>query len=572
MTTPEYYVGQRLSLKGQACTVQYLGTVGDKAGSWLGVEWDDPARGKHDGTFAGVRYFHCRSKSPTAASFVKPAQSWDAPRSFLTALKDKYMPDYHADQAQIVYISGKQAEEVGFEKFSQRQSRLHGVHVLVLDRMRIKHAFQSDEEKSAIQHLCADITELDLSGNLFEAFQEVLVLCKLFPKLRTLTLDSNRFAVGGSYGDSGHGTLSVIATVKYLSLATTLFSPKDRDGIISRFPKLETLVLTANEISGPLHLQTPPHLSTLDLSDNELISLSDLRHLQNPHLHTILLRRNRIQTVTTEAEPAFALSVTEIDLTYNAVDTWLFFNSITKHTFPNLTHLRVTGNSLYQHLVSAEGKPLTSEDGYMLTLARLPQLQFLNYAKITEKERLNAETYYLGQIAAELSLASEEAEAGILAKHPRYRELCEEYGEPSIQRRSKANGQVEPNSLAARLVAVTFILAASEMPQISERHWTEEVPKTFNIYALLGTVGKRLGVMPLDLNLILETNERDPAGRNDARGAPEWWDSSDDEEAAAAGAEGEWIKRETVLVPGTRTLGTYVDGREATVRVEERRG
>lgn len=65
MTTPEYYVGQRLSLKGQACTVHYLGTVGDKAGSWLGVEWDDPARGKHDGTFAGVKYFHCMSSRNT---------------------------------------------------------------------------------------------------------------------------------------------------------------------------------------------------------------------------------------------------------------------------------------------------------------------------------------------------------------------------------------------------------------------------------------------------------------------------------------------------------------------------
>lgn len=30
------------------------------AGEWLGVEWDDPARGKHDGTHEGHSYFECR--------------------------------------------------------------------------------------------------------------------------------------------------------------------------------------------------------------------------------------------------------------------------------------------------------------------------------------------------------------------------------------------------------------------------------------------------------------------------------------------------------------------------------
>lgn len=55
-----HYVGQRLSLKGQICTVQYVGAVQNKSGEWLGVEWDDPARGKHNGTHEGVKYFECK--------------------------------------------------------------------------------------------------------------------------------------------------------------------------------------------------------------------------------------------------------------------------------------------------------------------------------------------------------------------------------------------------------------------------------------------------------------------------------------------------------------------------------
>lgn len=56
----DHYIGQRLSLKGQPCTLRYIGAVADKPGQWLGVEWDDPERGKHDGTHNGTKYFECR--------------------------------------------------------------------------------------------------------------------------------------------------------------------------------------------------------------------------------------------------------------------------------------------------------------------------------------------------------------------------------------------------------------------------------------------------------------------------------------------------------------------------------
>lgn len=54
------YKGQRLSLKGQTCTVRYVGPVTGKAGDWLGVEWDDPTRGKNNGMYDGHQYFNCK--------------------------------------------------------------------------------------------------------------------------------------------------------------------------------------------------------------------------------------------------------------------------------------------------------------------------------------------------------------------------------------------------------------------------------------------------------------------------------------------------------------------------------
>ena len=63
MSGTEQYPGRRLSFSGVQCTVRYAGPVEGTKGYWLGVEWDDPSRGKHDGSHSGVRYFECRYAS-----------------------------------------------------------------------------------------------------------------------------------------------------------------------------------------------------------------------------------------------------------------------------------------------------------------------------------------------------------------------------------------------------------------------------------------------------------------------------------------------------------------------------
>ena len=65
--------GDRLSYDGAVCTVRYVGEVAGTSGSWIGVEWDDSARGKHDGSHKGHRYFTCKSPpSLYARSSPKP--------------------------------------------------------------------------------------------------------------------------------------------------------------------------------------------------------------------------------------------------------------------------------------------------------------------------------------------------------------------------------------------------------------------------------------------------------------------------------------------------------------------
>lgn len=62
----DFYPGRRLSYAGATCTVRYSGFVKNTKGSWLGVEWDDASRGKHNGSHHGVKYFDCTKPLPSS--------------------------------------------------------------------------------------------------------------------------------------------------------------------------------------------------------------------------------------------------------------------------------------------------------------------------------------------------------------------------------------------------------------------------------------------------------------------------------------------------------------------------
>lgn len=339
------------------------------------------------------------------------------------------MSDDAVKIGETVYFSSKQAEEIGFEKFAKRQAALQGIHVLILDRMRIRHITNGEDD--IIRGTCKDITELDIGGNLFESLDEILSLAFLFPKLIHLVLDGSRFTL------SLIGDFATFFRISSLSLSKTLLQRDDQTlGLmVSRhFPNIKTLKIANDEAHTTSSLGTwafPTHIAVLDLSGNSYTTLSDLQHLSNCHgLQKLNLEKCRI-VGQGEQGIVVSRSVTNLDLAYNSIDSWDVIDAL--HVgFPTMTQLRMTGNPIYLNLKSATGKKLMAEDGYMLTIARLPQLDMLNYSKITEKERLNAEKYYLNEITAELTAMGQDKRHEVLDRHPRWKVLCEEYGEPVI--------------------------------------------------------------------------------------------------------------------------------------------
>ncbi|KAI7011462.1 tubulin-specific chaperone [Hortaea werneckii] len=577
------YLGKRLSLKGQLCTVSYNGPVADKQGEWLGVEWDDTTRGKHNGTHQGKCYFTCRSVSPTAASFLRPNQQWDKPRSFLEALKEKYASDNDPSEHEAIQISAhKQAEEVGFDKFARRQAQLRGIHTVVLDRMCVRHS-PDDAESAEIGTVCKDVTDLDLSSNLFETMQEIMDIARRLPKLRCLTMDGNRILQRPIQGENLPSAESALPGVRWLSISTTLVDATE-DGantklaavplriISSFFPNAETIVACNNEWDRLSEAQLPTSLKTLDVSGNLFESLSDIATLKGtPEIHTLIAKSCQIRSAGDYNILRSRLhTVAELDVRGNSIASFATIDRLAAD-LPSLRHLRTAGNALYTSLMSPEGKPLTAEDGYMLTVARLPKLETLNYSKITEKERLNADRYYLSQIALELSLeTSGERREKIKEKHPRWKDLCEEYGEPaSLSTPTPTKEVVDPNSLAARMIKIQLFT--------EERKFDLLIPKSNSVYTLLGLIAKELKISssPLTLGIWLETGEETlPEGGTSEKAvdSPQWWcsDDEDDEPSTAGEIRPESDKtasKKVQILPSTRAIGTFLEDGQTELKV-----
>ncbi|KAK6948450.1 hypothetical protein Daesc_010216 [Daldinia eschscholtzii] len=577
-TTPK--VGDRLSYDGAVCTVRYVGEVSGTSGSWLGVEWDDPARGKHDGSHKGVRYFTCLSKSATAASFVRPTRPIEKPQSFVRAVTEKYASEL--EKTIEIRFSNKVAEEVGFEKIQRKQAQLSELRAVIVDGARIATAYF--EGDGPIRETFPKIVELDLSRNLFQKIGTVVDICSELPVLRSLRLNGNRFQ--DILHDEGlENAESSLQNIKDLALDETLMSWEEICHIATKFKALSTLSSSANQLFSLPQTQLltlSSTLTSLDLEFNNFTTIADVSSLAAlTSLRNLHLKGNFITTITqnpSDELPIFSESLKYLDVSYNQVSSWEFVDALPT-CFPGMTSLRFSHNPIYDNpdpQFSTNSKAIT-EEAYMFTVGRLANLKILNFATISNTDRQDAEMFYLGRIGKHLATVPEDKEAEIIKQHRRYAELCELYGPPVVNRQKEIN----PAFLEARLVTVHFTFHSKDKEgEILER--TTRIPKSFDIYAVKGIAGKLFGLKPLGVRLTWETGEWDPVGGFD----DEVEDSSDEEEeqeqaeigeATDTGGDaqvdtktGKWVKREVELQDGPRQLGFCVDGLEAKIRVEAR--
>lgn len=141
-------IGDRIECNGQFGTIKYVGLVDGYSDTWLGIDWDDPQRGKHNGTAKGKQYFKarwlsnylwsyfCYSKAvysnysfPTSGSFVRP-QKVNFGQPLVRAITSRYGKRDDELTAKINHqkllklqqeINAPFVELVGFDDVTEKQ-------------------------------------------------------------------------------------------------------------------------------------------------------------------------------------------------------------------------------------------------------------------------------------------------------------------------------------------------------------------------------------------------------------------------------------------------------------------
>ncbi|OCT51851.1 CAP-Gly domain containing protein [Cladophialophora carrionii] len=471
MATGEYYHGQRRSYAGALCTVRYFGPLRNAQGEWLGVEWDDPSRGKHDGQHEGRRVFRCLSSSPTAASFLRPSRKPDQERTLLEAIKFKYAPSSvpgRHDGDATIEISGKVVEEVGFERIQEQLSVLADLKIVLVDELVVSgiapRAASAEDIRKAQHDLartCPNITELDVGWNVVETWQDVLDMCAPLRKLKILKAGGLRLRDFRARVPIEHP----LRSINELYLNENLLTPVHIVEVLfferhCNFESLRTLSLSLNDLTS-LDFDASaddddwrrcPSVTSVILDNNKFTRLSFLPTLLGlfPNLTSLSLQGNTVSTVGLDSSVSFSTLET-LNLAGNCIQEYSFLDRL-PILFPNLTSLRISRNPLYDPVSDqdeADGSsagarrshaPSSTSDStsYYLTLARIPGLKSLNYTTITPRDREEGEIYYLSVAEREIKtiLASTDQGSGnattdklCLArqKHPLYSILCAKY-------------------------------------------------------------------------------------------------------------------------------------------------
>ena len=432
-------------------TVLYVGPVASakkQTEVYVGVEWDDESRGKHDGSVISretnqiVRHFKCESSSPNAGSFVKPSKL-DFGVSFASTLGDRYVkPDapllapndkFEGCFARTKSGRGKQVEFFGERKIRERQ-QVGDITKVALRGEGVSHAgAQPEELKAQAGHLI----EVDLQGNMLWEWEEVGKIINQLEGLEALHLNSNRLMNPVPLPPTLERAASTggFTSLTRLVLNKTGIKGWEALAILGDvFPALSELYVAQNDLSDVDIVATSSggrvggfsKLKLLDISECGLTAWSQVKVFGAMEgLETLIVNGNEIQD-TKEAEEGEFANLKSLQLSGTKIKDWGAVDNL--NSFKELRGLRFNNCPVTSTMGASEARGIV--------IARVERVEFLNASVVTTKERGDAEKIYVRRVAREVTMQAgsggdgggeedlEKAEA-VLRKHPRFKHLKE---------------------------------------------------------------------------------------------------------------------------------------------------
>ncbi|KAM9212525.1 tubulin-specific chaperone E isoform 1-T2 [Dugong dugon] len=485
--------GRRVEVNGEHATVCFSGVVPPTAGLWLGVEWDNPERGKHDGSHEGTVYFKCRHT--TGGSFIRPNKV-NFGVDFLTAVKNRYVLEDgpEEDRKEQIIIGKKLVETVGFDSIIKQQSQLSKLQEVSLRNCAVNGA----GGKGGIAETCPNIRKLDLSRNLLSSWDEVILIADQLKHLDVLNLSENKLQFPSGV-PSLTGTFSAM---KVLVLNRTGITWAEVLQCAPGWPALEELYLESNNIFiSERPTDVLQMLKLLDLSGNQLIDENQLFLIAYlPRLEQLILSNTGISSIHFPdagigCKTSMFPSLQYLVVNDNQISQWSFINELDK--LQSLHSLSCIRNPLTE--VNKDAQTVRQ-----LIIARIGQLKTLNKCEIPVEERRGAELDYRKAFGNEWKKAGGHQDPDknrpneeFLAAHPRFQLLCLKFGAPE-------DGELktqQPFMLKNQLLKLKIKCAN----QLDQKVIEKQLPDSMTIQKVKGLLSRLLKVPVSELLLSYES-------------------------------------------------------------------
>ena len=418
-------VGRRIESEGYYGTVRFVGNL-QKCDSanvhqvWVGVEWDKPCRGKHDGSYSGVRYFATRH--PSGGSFLRP-QKCNTGVSFMLALVSRYCgPGADTKLSEIPLSSQNhvsEKESVSTDDIEQRKSYLSRLSTASVHGMFVR---DSGSDEDIAPHV-EGFTDLDLSLNLLSDWSEIALMINKMPRLKVLNVSDNRLQVPSP-------GITVSCDVQVLYLNRMEYDWPEISCCAQLFVHVRELHVCYNRIESIESVFFSPFTEMLlvNIEGNSIASWDALLPLGDlPHLQTLIANGCGLASIRFPGSvtPSNCFSSLEsLSISRNEIAEWSSIDQLNR--LRSLSSLRFASNPLSRDAKAADARHTA--------VAKIAHLQWCNGAAVLPGERRDAELDYVRVYSSEWRSAGGNVnlegplDEAFVAEHPRYLELARKYG------------------------------------------------------------------------------------------------------------------------------------------------
>ena len=452
MTEENTFINKRVSIESHRATIQYAGPLihevtgalaAKKNELWFGIEWDDAARGKNNGTINGTLYFKPKKEGTPVSLCLEKKCNFGT--DLLEAVVTRYFINQEAkeilaNKEDIVDILSAKGEELKSKEINSinsffdedgfiytYKSRTKRIEYVGFDKhwKKINTLDQMDEQSindclvkdfgpiGTLRPLIRNVWHLSLESNLLCNWEQIITLGKELPALKKLNLSYNHLVIPENFHKLGrYNTFNqkdevidiesdkfdtVFANLKTLVLLGMGLTWKKQQNLSYAFKGLEELLLCYNECNDfenidDVILENFKNLKDLNLEKNGIVRKNLEGGQENDHSIEILAKFLEQKNLKIRFNQIHRFPNAEnfnkqeyLNIEYGEITDPIIITDVS--TCPILNNIRILKNPLAE---TGNSRHIRNR-----SIGEIRNLTTMNGSELSKFERRDCEIYYL---------------------------------------------------------------------------------------------------------------------------------------------------------------------------------